>query len=160
MLNDPGHDGKLSTAEVDTLEAVDVAGARSLLDFKLVGVNHHSKGIFDVEVGVVLLRGELGQSCTSLVKLAVADEPPRRFRSEESDQGDGDGPDPLNSVGNAIRPLAVAGNETLEDARGKKLTHNPAKVDIGGQVWAKRHRAHLGGVGGGQSLEDTPWKAG
>lgn len=101
LLDDPGHDGEFGAAEVDALEAVPVAGSGCLLDFEFVGVDHHGKSVFDVEVGVVL-GCELEEGGASHVELAVADEPPWGFWCEESDTGDGKRPDPLDGVWDTV----------------------------------------------------------
>ena len=55
LLNNPGHDGQLSSSEIDALEAVPIAGTCSLLNFEFVGVDHHGESVLRVVVWVVLL---------------------------------------------------------------------------------------------------------
>src|SRR6186713_2461941 len=86
----------------------------------------------------------------------MTDQPPGRLGCEESGHGNGQGPDPLNGIGNTVGPFIADINEALENAGREQLSNHPAEIDVGGEVWPKRDRCHLGGVGGGERLENTP----
>lgn len=157
LLHEPGDAGDFRAAQVDTLEAVQVAGAGGLLDLELVGVDHHCKGVLNIEV-LVLLRGKAEQRVAGLVDLAVTNKPPWRLGSEEGGRGDWERPDPLDGVGHTVGPLRCSGNEGLQDTSSKQLADDPAEVDVCGQVGAESDRCDLGRIGSSQGLENTPWQ--
>jgi hypothetical protein len=54
LLNEPGPDGELGAAKVNAFETIPIGCAGSLLNFELIGVDHHCQGVFDVELSIVL----------------------------------------------------------------------------------------------------------
>ena len=93
---------------------------------------------------------------SSLLVAALSNEPPGRFGSEADANHQWNGPQPLKSIGDSVRPLIWALCNTLQDTRGEKLADDPAEVDICRKDWAKRNRADFRSVCAGQGLENTP----
>ena len=88
VLNEPSDRGDLSSAPVDTLEAVPVLSALADGLFHGVGVHHKRKlssDLFGRGTAVEALDGP-----ASVVKLAVTDLPPGRFGRKEAADGNGD----------------------------------------------------------------------
>lgn len=81
---------------------------------------------------------------------------PWRLGSEERDQGNGKGPDPLNCVRDPIRPVSGSRNEPFQNSRGNKLANDPAEVNISGQIRPQSDRADFGGISCCQGLKDAP----
>lgn len=156
ILDGPDHDNNFCAAKIDPPEAIEIAGPGRDLLFERVGVDHHVDRVVDVEVGIVL-GGQAEKRTLGILDFLLADQPPWRFRSEETPDDDGKGPHPLQSEGDLVGPFRLVGQHPSEHARGDELSHHPAEINVGGQVTPQRHRHDLGGIGGGQSLENTPW---
>lgn len=153
-LDEPDNASNLSSSQVDTLEAVEEGDTDFLLLLELVGVVHHGNLLLGV-----LGTGVVGQSedrSLGLLKLALSGEPPRRFRSEEDTDEDGDGPDPLDGKGNLVCPLGVVADQSSVDTGADDLSDNPTQVDVGGKERSDLDRHDLGGVGDSHGLESTP----
>lgn len=86
-------------------------------------MNHESNGFVGVKVDI-LRRGQTQHDSASFVGAAVANEPPWRLGRKDGADQNRDGPDPLQSVRNAVG-LA---------ARRQSLVGNPddAKIDSNG----------------------------
>ncbi|KAI6747843.1 hypothetical protein HG531_008385 [Fusarium graminearum] len=122
----------------------------------LVGVNHHGNRLVGLELGLGVAGGKSLQGNLGLFDAALSDEPPGRLGGEVDADDERNGPHPLQSKGDLVTPLVVAGDHGAEDTRGDKLSQNPAEVDVGCQIGAEVGRADFRGVGSGKSLEDTP----
>ena len=94
---------------------------------------HHSNGLVGIKVGVLLGRGEALQHELSRLITALTNKPPGRFGSEVDADEDGSGPEPLQSVWNAVSPLVRAERDALENTRSEELANDPAEVDVGGE---------------------------
>lgn len=124
--------------------------------FHLVGVDHHGNRLVGVEGFRAVSGSQSLERFLGLVDAALANKPPGRLGSEPDSDHQGNRPHPLEGKGNLVSPLVVAGNHGSEHGGGNELAKDPAEVDIGGEVGSEMGRADLGGIGGGQSLEDTP----
>jgi hypothetical protein len=56
----------------------------------------------------------------------------------------------------SVCPLVFTRENSTENTRRNELAHDPAEVHVRAEVSTQRYRTHFGGVGGGESLEDTP----
>lgn len=104
-----------------------------LLEF--VGIDHHGDGLVDSDRFCRRTRRipcELDQGISGLVQAVVTHKPPRGLRGKKRNDKDGEGPDPLNSVGNSPAPVAVKSETSLENARCNQLTNAPASIDEAG----------------------------
>lgn len=124
--------------------------------FHLVGVDHHGNRLVGVEGFLTVSDSQSLERLLGLVDAALANKPPGRLGGEPDSDYQGNRPHPLQGKGNLVSPLVVACNHASEHARGNELTKDPAEVDVGGEVGSEMSRADLRGIGGGQSLEDTP----
>ena len=150
VLHEPRHGRHLGPAEVHALEAVPVL--RALAD----GLLHRVRVHHERELRRDLVRGrarvEALDRLARLVELAVADLPPRGFGGKIAPDGDGDGPDPLQGKGQAVRPLVLPLEHAAEDARGEHLAHDPAEVDVRNHGVPEGCGSDFRGVRGGHGL--------
>lgn len=61
--------------------------------------------------------------------------------------------------GNSVTPLIGPQYKRSENPRTNQLPHNPAEIDIGGEVSSKLCGAHFGSIRSRQGLENTPRNA-
>lgn len=160
ILHSPHHADNLGTAPINTLEAVHVGCASRRLTFQGSGVGNHGNSVVDIEISFSIKAGEAQETLPGLCNPALTDEPPGRLGSEEDDDYERNRPHPLQSVGNAERPLIVTGKHRLDHTNTDELTETPADVDVGSQVTTQGNGDDFRGVGDGECLEDTPWNTG
>lgn len=123
-------------------------------------MNHHRNGLVGVEVGLPLHARQSQQGFLGLLGLALPDQPPWRLRGERNADEEGQGPHPLQSIGDPVRPLVIPINHTLDHTDTDQLSQSPAEVDIGREVPTQRNRTHLRSIGDGQCLKNTPRNTG
>lgn len=154
-LDDPSHDDNTRATKVRATETVDVARVGGLDLLHLVSVLHERERGRHALVRVVALAREAAQRLLRVVDAAPADQVPRALGRQEADEEQGRDPHPLKAVGDA--PARVAGQVegAAEHAGGKEAAGAPAHGDPGRQVAAHGGGADLGGVGGGEGLEDA-----
>jgi hypothetical protein len=155
-LDHPGDTDNLSSTKTNALEEIQVRSTRLSFLFHLVGVNHHGDGLIGSEVDIAVADGETLERSLGLFDAAATDEPPGRFGSKVDSDDERNRPHPLQSKGNLVPELIIAGDHGTENTRGDELAENPAEVDVGSEISAEVGRADLRGVGGGEGLEDTP----
>lgn len=122
-------------------------------------MHHHGDRLIGIKVGLAVQARQPQQRLLGLVRLSLADQPPRRLGGEEDADAERDGPHPLQGVGDTVGPLVVALEHGAQHADANLLTEAPAEVDVGGEVAAEGDGADLGGVGDGERLEDAPGDA-
>lgn len=98
-LGQPDHASNLSTAKVDTAEAVPEVATGGHLHLELVGSLHHLHVCVKVKVHAAAGAGETLDGLSGLIVAALADQPPRGLGYEDGGDDDGAGPDPLQSKG-------------------------------------------------------------
>lgn len=150
------HAGDLGSAEIDALEAISVVDVRVNGLLEVVSSLDHGDLLIDIEVNATIARRQLQQSLLGFVVFAVTDEPPRTLRSEDNAYQDERRPDPLKSKWNAIGPLVFSVEHAAEDTGSNELSHDPAEVDVRGQIRSQHHWCNIRSVGHRNSLEDTP----
>ena len=156
-LDDPGHADNDGTTEVSAAEAVPVAGVLRLDLLHLVGVLHESEGLGHGLISVETLAREATQALLGIFDTVAADEVPGRLGSQAADDEQRRDPYPLQTVGDAPARVAQNVDGAAEDTGGEEAAGTPAHGHPGGQVATHGGGADLGGVGGGEGLEDTPW---
>lgn len=119
-------------------------------------MHHHGNSLISIEISLLVLAGKAQQRLLSLIGLALADEPPGRFRSKVDTNEQRQRPHPLQTVRNAIRPFIVALQHGVNYANADFLSQTPAEVDVGGEVTAESNGTNFRSVGDSESLEDTP----
>lgn len=97
-----------------------------------VGMNHEAD---DTTRLWLLIRGHEAQDVLFGLRVSsLADQKPRRFRHEYARENQHWHPKPLNGKGDAPRPVVIALDEALEDARPDKLPRRETHVGVGCQV--------------------------
>ncbi|RBQ68820.1 hypothetical protein VDGD_21579 [Verticillium dahliae] len=155
-LDEPGHADDAGATKVGAGETVLVAGLGRLDLLHLVGVLHEGEGLGHRLLRVVTVAGQATQALLGILDAVAADEVPGALGGEEADEQQRGHPDPLEAVGDAPAGVALEVQGAAEDAGGEEAAGTPAHGDPGRQVAAHGGRADLGGVGGGQGLEDAP----
>lgn len=154
ILDDEEQNANLHAAAVGSLEAVRVRGSDLHLPLQHVRLDHHGQRLLGIDARVPL--DELLQRLLGLVHLILSDEPPRRLWREGQPDQQNDGPRPLKSKGDAVRPLIGALDEAAGDARLDELAHDVAQVDVAGQETSQAQRQHLRCVGRGDDAVASP----
>jgi len=157
-LDDPNERDDFSSAEISALEALPVGSSSSCLNFELVGVDHHGYAILDTEACLfsVLGGGQFAESILGGFDIALSYVPPWRFGSEENTDEEGNGPHPLDSKGDSVRPLVGSLQERSQNSSGNKLPENPAEIDVSSEVGTECDGADFRGIGSRHGLEDSP----
>ena len=119
-LDDPDEGGDFGSSEISPFEALDVACPSGVLDFELIGMDHHSDGFVNVEICKVrCARGcQAEERELRFFDVALAEVPPRGFWGEDDTNEDWDGPYPLNGERNAVGPFVSAFEEGVKDTSG------------------------------------------
>ncbi|KAJ8108978.1 hypothetical protein OPT61_g7795 [Boeremia exigua] len=153
VLDSPGHADNLSAAQINALEAVHVGGALGNLLFQSSGVHHHGNCLFGIKVRLAVQASESEERLLRVFETALADEPPWALGCQKDADHERHRPHPLQSVGDAVRPLVLAVDQGANHTYADELTETPAEVDV---VSAQRNRTHLARVGNGKRLEHAP----
>lgn len=156
-LDHVDHGSNLGTTTIGALEAFPVATTSSGGGlFELVSVDHHLDGLLSLVIRDTTFGSEATDDMLGFVKTTLTNEPPGRLGSQEAADGDGNWPDPLNGEWDLVSPMRIDVDRGAHDARGDNLTKNPATVDPSGEDGTQTGWGDVGGVGGGDGLEDTP----
>ena len=149
--------GNLSATKLNALEAVEVRGADGQLLLEVVGVDDGGESVLDIDVSG-LLRLEAVEGSLSVFHTVHADEVPGRLRREVDERDKEAGPDPLQSEGNLVAPLILAGRKSLENASADELSQNEAHIREACHVCAKTGGKNLRCVGRCGGRKDAPGK--
>jgi hypothetical protein len=109
QLHSESHHDNLGSSSIDAPEAVNVACAKSRLDFEFGSMFHHGD-----RVGAIGLADKFGirqssNSMLSFFEATLADEPPRRRRSEPNNSEKRRNPHPLDDEGDSPCPVGGDG---------------------------------------------------
>lgn len=117
---------------------------------------HHGDSFVSVKVSLAIETGQAKQCLLSILGTTSPDQPPWRFGRKKDANEEWQGPYPLESIWNAVRPFIVALEHGVDDAYADLLAKTPAEVDIRRQVPTQSNWTNLRCIGDGQCLEDTP----
>lgn len=119
-------------------------------------MHHHGDSFVGVKVSLAVETGQAKQCLLSILGSTSSDQPPRRFGRKKDANEERQGPHPLESIWNAVRPFIVALEHGVNDAYADLLAKAPAEVNIRRQVPTQSNWTNLRCIGDGQCLEDTP----
>ena len=154
-LNCPDESDDFCTTEIHAFETVPVVGSREVFFLELVGVNHHRDSGIRIEVGLAS-RSQTQQLLLRVVITAFSDKPPWTFWSQRDTNDQRHRPDPLQGIRQPEANVAGLAADAFQDGRREELSNNPAEVDIGRKVRAKRYRTNFGCIRCRKRLESSP----
>jgi hypothetical protein len=120
-------------------------------------VLHEGKSLSHGLIIVVAAASKTAKTVLSLLEFTTADKVPGTLGGEESDGEQRRNPHPLQTVGDTPASITLEVERATEDTSGEETSGSPAHGNPGCKVTTEGSGANFGGVGGGESLEDTPW---
>lgn len=153
-LTEEGHTADFRAAQVNTLEAVPVRGAGLNLGLEFGRVDHH--GQLAVDLFLSLVPSQTTDAVLSVLQTIVAHQVPGALGRQPAHGHQRDGPDPLQSEWDAVRPLIGPIHQSIEYTRCDQLADGPAHVDKDGEVTTEVGWANLRGIGRSNRRKHAP----
>ncbi|KAI6771798.1 hypothetical protein HG531_009423 [Fusarium graminearum] len=126
VLRDKYETDDLSSAQVDTLETVEVARASAMFALDLVGMHDHGKLLVKILVGLATLGRDSSKDLLCVFETVLSCKPVGRFGSEPQNNQERDRPDPLDCKRDTVCPFCSIVGETKQNTSGEKLAESPA----------------------------------